>query len=116
MHKILNLSLDAYEEIFQEIDTNGLVEKRGIIYVWTNKNLKSRNLEIKVRDELGIKQKLLDEDGFIKMNVLEELVEIYVNTHIKSKFGEDFSLEFMDDTMDICWDIKVKSIKQKYKV
>ena len=67
-------------------------------------------------DELGIKQKLLDEDGFIKMNVLEELVEIYVNTHIKSKFGEDFSLEFMDDTMDICWDIKVKSIKQKYKV
>ena len=59
MHQILSLSNDAYEEIFQEIDTSGLVEKRGIIYIWTNKNLKSRKLEIKVRDELGIKQKLL---------------------------------------------------------
>ena len=59
MHQILNLSNDAYEEIFQEIDINGLVEKKGIIYVWTNKNLKSRKLEIKVRNELGIEQKLL---------------------------------------------------------
>ena len=59
MHQILDLSLDAYEEIFKEIDTTNLVEKRGIIYVWTNKNLKSRNLEIKVRQDLGIKQKHL---------------------------------------------------------
>tara|TARA_B100000963_G_scaffold173016_1_gene150465 strand:- start:55 stop:1311 length:1257 start_codon:yes stop_codon:yes gene_type:complete len=66
MHQILSLSNDAYEEIFQEIDTSGLIEKKGIIYVWTNKNLKSRELEIKVRDELGIKQKLLS-----KREVLE---------------------------------------------
>ena len=59
MHQILSLSNDAYEEIFQEIDTTGLVEKKGIIYIWTNKNTKSRNLEIKVRKELGIEQKLL---------------------------------------------------------
>ena len=59
MHQILSISNDAYEEIFQEIDTNGLVERKGIIYVWTNKNLKSRKLEIKVRNELGIEQKLL---------------------------------------------------------
>ena len=59
MHQILSLSNDAYEEIFQEIDTTGLVEKNGIIYIWTNKNLKSRKLEIKVRNELGIEQKLL---------------------------------------------------------
>ena len=59
MHQILNHSMDAYEEIFQEIDTTNLVEQKGIIYVWTNKNLKSRNLEIKVRKDLGIKQKLL---------------------------------------------------------
>ena len=37
MHQILNLSNDAYEEIFQEIDTKNLVERNGIIYVWTNK-------------------------------------------------------------------------------
>ena len=67
MHQILSLSNDAYEEIFQEIDTKGLVEKKGIIYVWTNKNLKSRNLEIKVRDELGIKQKLLSQKEILEL-------------------------------------------------
>ncbi len=67
MHQILSLSNDAYEEIFQEIDTNGLVEKKGIIYVWTNKNLKSRNLEIKIRDELGIKQKLLSREEVLEL-------------------------------------------------
>ena len=49
MNQILSLSMDAYEEIFQEIDTTNLVEQKGIIYIWTNKNLKSRELEIKVR-------------------------------------------------------------------
>ena len=59
MHQILNHSMEAYEEIFQEIDTTNLIEQKGIIYVWTNKNLKSRNLEIKVRNDLGVKQKIL---------------------------------------------------------
>ena len=59
MHQILNLSLDAYDEIFQEFDITNLVEKKGIIYVWTNQNMKSRELEIKVRNEFGVKQKLL---------------------------------------------------------
>ena len=67
MHQILNLSLDAYDEIFQEIDTTNLVEKKGIIYVWTNKNLKSRNLEIKVRDQLGVKQKILTRDEILEL-------------------------------------------------
>ena len=67
MHQILSLSNDAYEEIFQEIDTNGLVEKKGIIYIWTNQNLKSRKLEIKVRDELGIKQKLLSQREILEL-------------------------------------------------
>ncbi len=67
MHQILNLSNDAYEEIFQEIDMTGLVEKKGIIYVWTNQNLKSRNLEIKIRNELGIKQKLLSQKEILEL-------------------------------------------------
>ena len=67
MHQILNLSNDAYEEIFQEIDTTGLVEKKGIIYIWTNKNLKSRKLEIEVRKNLGIKQKLLTQKEVLKL-------------------------------------------------
>ena len=65
--KYLVLSNDAYEEIFQEIDTSGLVEKKGIIYVWTNKNLKSRKLEIKIRDELGIEQKLLTQNEILDL-------------------------------------------------
>ena len=67
MHQILSLSNDAYEEIFQEIDTNGLVDKKGIIYVWTNKNLESRKLEIRVRDELGIEQKLLTQKEVLEL-------------------------------------------------
>ena len=47
------------KKFFKKLTLMGLVEKKGIIYVWTNKNLKSRKLEIKVRDELGIEQKLL---------------------------------------------------------
>ena len=67
MHQILSLSNDAYEEIFQEINVDGLVEKKGIIYVWTNKNLKSRKLEIKVRDDLGVKQKLLSREEILEL-------------------------------------------------
>ncbi len=67
MHQILSLSNDAYEEIFQEIDTTNLVEKKGIIYIWTNKNLKSRKLEIKVREDLGIKQKLLTKKEVLEL-------------------------------------------------
>ena len=67
MHQILNLSIDAYEEIFQEIDTTNLVDKKGIIYIWTNKNLKSRNLEIKIRKDLGIKQKILNKKEILKL-------------------------------------------------
>ena len=35
MHQILDLSLDAYDELFKEIDTTGLVERKGILYGWT---------------------------------------------------------------------------------
>ena len=67
MHQILSLSNDAYEEIFREIDTSNLVDKKGIIYIWTNKNLKSRQLEIKVRNDLGIKQKLLSQKEVLEL-------------------------------------------------
>ena len=59
MHQILDLALPAYDELFQEIDVSGLVESKGIIYFWTKKDLKSRELEINIRKELGVKQQLL---------------------------------------------------------
>ena len=67
MHQILNLSNDAYEEIFKEINTSNLIERKGIIYVWTKKNIKSRKLEIKVRNDLGIKQKLLNQKEILEL-------------------------------------------------
>ncbi len=60
MHQILDLALPAYDELFEEIDLNGLVENKGILYIWNDKDLKSRELEIKVRNELGVKQQLVD--------------------------------------------------------
>ena len=34
MHQILDLSLPAYEELFDEIDTENLVVSNGIMYIW----------------------------------------------------------------------------------
>ena len=59
MHQVLDLALPAYDELFEDIDVSSLVENKGIIYFWTNKDLKSRELEIKIRKELGVKQQLL---------------------------------------------------------
>ncbi len=60
MHQILDQSLPAFDELFDEINLDGLVENNGVLYVWTNKSKKSRELEIKIREELGVKQKLVN--------------------------------------------------------
>ena len=59
MHQILDLALPAYDELFEEIDLGGLVEKKGILYIWNDQSLKSRELEIKVRNELGVDQQVV---------------------------------------------------------
>ena len=59
MHQILDLALPAYDELFEDINVSELVESKGIIYFWTDKDLKSRELEINMRKELGVKQQLL---------------------------------------------------------
>ena len=60
MHQILDLALPAYDELFDEINIDGLVEKKGILYVWNDQDLKSRELEINIRNELGVKQQLVN--------------------------------------------------------
>ena len=60
MHQILDIAIPAYDELFEEVDISGLVEKKGIIYIWNEQDLSSRELEINIRDELGVKQKLLN--------------------------------------------------------
>ena len=59
MHQILDLALPAYDELFDEVDLGDLVEKKGIMYIWNNQNLKSRELEINIRKELGVEQQIL---------------------------------------------------------
>ncbi len=59
MHQILDISLPAFDELFEEVDVAGLVEKKGTMYIWDDKNLKSRELEINIRKELGVKQQIL---------------------------------------------------------
>ena len=59
MHQILDLALPAYDELFDEIELGGLVEKKGILYIWNDQSLKSRELEIKVRNELGVDQQIV---------------------------------------------------------
>ena len=44
MHQILDLALPAYDELFDEIDLEGLVENKGILYIWNDQDLKSREL------------------------------------------------------------------------
>jgi D-hydroxyproline dehydrogenase len=60
MHQILDLALPAYDELFEEIDISGLVEHKGIMYIWNDTNLKSRELEINIRNEIGAEQQLLN--------------------------------------------------------
>jgi D-amino-acid dehydrogenase len=60
MHQILDLALPAYDELFQDIELNGLVENKGILYIWSKDDLKSRELEINIRKELGVEQQLVD--------------------------------------------------------
>ena len=59
MHQILDLALPAYDELFDEVDVSGWVENKGIMYIWNDQNLKSRELEINIRNEIGAEQQLL---------------------------------------------------------
>jgi len=59
MHQILDLALPAYDELFDDIELGGLVEKKGILYIWNDQSLKSRELEINVRNELGVDQQVV---------------------------------------------------------
>ncbi|MDB2514827.1 FAD-binding oxidoreductase [Candidatus Pelagibacter bacterium] len=84
MHQILDLALPAYDELFDEIDLEGLVEKKGILYIWNNKNLKSRELEIKVRNELGVDQQVLSTK---EIHDLEPNIKPFYHGGVYYKYG-----------------------------
>ena len=59
MHQILDIALPAFDQLFEDIDIKGLVEKKGILYIWDKTNLKSRELEINMRKEIGVEQQVV---------------------------------------------------------
>ena len=84
MHQILDLALPAYDELFEEIDLTGLVENKGIMYIWNDQNLKSRELEINIRNEIGAEQQLLTKS---EIHDLEPNIKnIYINLQSIYKF------------------------------
>ena len=84
MHQILDLALPAYDELFDDIDLDGLVEKRGILYIWNDQSLKSRKLEIKVRNELGIDQQLVSPK---EIHDLEPNIKPFYHGGVYYKYG-----------------------------
>ena len=84
MHQILDLALPAYDELFDEIDLEDLVEKKGILYIWNDQNLKSRELEIKVRNELGVDQQVLSTK---EIHDLEPNIKPFYHGGVYYKYG-----------------------------
>ena len=84
MHQILDLALPAYDELFDEIDLEGLVEKKGILYIWNDQSLKSRELEIKVRNELGVDQQVVTPK---EIHDLEPNIKPFYHGGVYYKYG-----------------------------
>ena len=84
MHQILDLALPAYDELFDEIELEGLVEKKGILYVWNDQSLKSRELEIKVRNELGVDQQVVTPK---EIHDLEPNIKPFYHGGVYYKYG-----------------------------
>ena len=84
MHQILDLALSAYDELFDDIDLDDLVEKKGILYIWNNQSLKSRQLEIKVRNELGVDQQVVTPK---EIHDLEPNIKPFYHGGVYYKYG-----------------------------
>jgi glycine/D-amino acid oxidase-like deaminating enzyme len=84
MHQILDLALPAYDELFDEIDLEDLVEKKGILYIWNDQSLKSRELEIKVRNELGVDQQVVTPK---EIHDLEPNIKRFYHGGVYYKYG-----------------------------
>ena len=84
MHQILDLALSAYDELFEDIDLEDLVEKKGILYIWNNQSLNSRDLEIKVRNELGVDQELVTPK---EIHDLEPNIKPFYHGGVYYKYG-----------------------------
>jgi len=84
MHQILDLALPAYDELFDEIELEGLVEKKGILYIWNDQSLKSRELEIKVRNELGVDQQVVTPK---EIHDLEPNIKPFYHGGVYYKYG-----------------------------
>jgi D-hydroxyproline dehydrogenase len=84
MHQILDLALSAYDELLDDINLEGLVERKGILYIWNNQSLKSRELEIQVRHELGVDQQVVSSK---EIHDLEPNIKPFYHGGVYYKYG-----------------------------
>ena len=95
------------------------MKKIGSLHFYDDVNLNLKfNFEDLMDDfkknTVSIELEFLDENKSLKMDVIEKYVKEYVNRKIRKKYGENYSLDVMDDTMNISWNIDVKSIQKRH--
>ena len=97
MHQILDVPLPAYDELFEEIDLSGLVENKGIMYIWNDQNLKSRELEINIRNQIGAEQQLLNKKDIMTWNNINLFItlEFFTNMQDTQEIQEKFGLNYL---------------------
>ena len=99
MHQILDLALPAYDELFEEVNLEGLVENKGILYIWNDKDLKSRELEIKVRKELGVEQQLVTKHEIHDLSLILDLFimqEYFIHMQDMQETQKKYYLNFLN--------------------
>ena len=64
----------------------------GILYIWNDKDLKSRDLEIRVRNELGVKQQLVNKDEIhdLEPNIKPSIMQGYYLTQDMLEIQKNF--------------------------
>jgi len=98
-------------EFFENIDLNLKFDFEQLMnFIFERKFVGKHETEDSV-----VKETFFDENNLLQMDKIELAVNRYVNQKIKEEFGNDYSLDVMDDTMNISWDIKVETIKKHIK-
>jgi len=108
MHQILDISLDAYDELFADINLDGLVEKKGISLALSK--FKEADLNIVVVDNSNKKisgkiRSMINKDSIVLLNKSD------VQAKENHKFDVDAVLASVKDNKNI--DKLINLIKQK---
>jgi len=94
------------KQLFEEIDLSGLVENKGIMYIWNDQNLKSRELETSIRNEIGAIA-CFKQASVVKRLPKTRSGKILRGTMRKIANGEDYKIPSTIDDPEILSEIEV---------